>query len=52
MLSMLRSTLVADGANPITNYYQLGKHVGSAGPEMAWKIYDAIRIVDKQVGQA
>ena len=50
VFSMIRHSLVADGVNPITTFYQVGKHVGSCGPEMAWKIYDAVRIVDKQVG--
>ncbi|XP_022244432.1 SCY1-like protein 2 [Limulus polyphemus] len=35
-------------ANPITQYYDLGMQVGSAGPELAWKIYEAVRKSDKR----
>lgn len=48
VLSLIKHSLVADGANPITKYYQIGRHVASAGPELVWKIYDAVRIEDKQ----
>ncbi|XP_022258861.1 SCY1-like protein 2 isoform X1 [Limulus polyphemus] len=34
--------------NPITQYYDIGKHVGSAGPELVWKICDAIRKSDRR----
>lgn len=46
---MIKHSLVADGGNPITKYFQIGKHAASAGPELVWKIYDAVRIEDKQV---
>jgi SCY1-like protein 2 len=49
VLSMIKHSLVADGSNPITKYFQIGKHVASAGPELVWKIFDAVRIEDKQV---
>ncbi|XP_064624679.1 SCY1-like protein 2 isoform X3 [Lineus longissimus] len=48
VLSMIKHSLVADGSNPITKYFQIGKHVASAGPELVWKIFDAVRIEDKQ----
>lgn len=35
--------------NPISNYYDIGKSTGSAGPELAWKIFDATRKSDKKV---
>ncbi|XP_076372839.1 SCY1-like protein 2 [Tachypleus tridentatus] len=35
-------------ANPITQYYDMGIQVGSAGPELAWKIYEAVRKSDKR----
>ncbi|UYV62538.1 hypothetical protein LAZ67_2000978 [Cordylochernes scorpioides] len=35
-------------ANPITQYYDLGRPVASAGPELVWKIYDAVRKTDKR----
>lgn len=35
--------------NPISNYYDVGKQVGSAGPELAWKIFDATRKTDDKV---
>ncbi|XP_064607095.1 SCY1-like protein 2 [Liolophura sinensis] len=48
MFSMLKQTLTAEGANPITKYYDIGRHVASAGPELIWKIYDAVRLEDKK----
>ncbi|CAM1318602.1 Uncharacterised protein g6973 [Pycnogonum litorale] len=35
-------------ANPITQYYEVGRFTGSAGPELVWKIYDAVRKCDKR----
>lgn len=35
--------------NPISQFFEIGKLSGSAGPELAWKIYDAIRKSDKKV---
>lgn len=35
--------------NPISQYFELGKQVGSAGPELAWKIFDSIRKSDRKV---
>jgi len=49
MLSMLRSSLVSDGTNPITQHYRLVRLVGGAGQEMVWKIYEAFRIKDGKV---
>ena len=52
MLSMLRSSLVSEGTNPITQHYRLVRLVGGAGQEMVWKIYEAFRIKDGKVSQA
>ena len=49
MLSMLRSSLVSEGTNPITQHYRLVRLVGGAGQEMVWKIYEAFRIKDGKV---
>jgi len=47
--SILRHTLAADVTNPIQTHFRLGRHAGSAGQEMVWKIYDAVRIKDGKV---
>ena len=49
MLSMLRTSLVSEGSNPITQHYRLVRLVGGAGQEMIWKIYEAFRISDGKV---
>lgn len=33
-------------ANPITQYFEIGKSVACAGPELVWKIHDAYRKSD------
>ncbi|RWS12359.1 SCY1-like protein 2 [Dinothrombium tinctorium] len=33
-------------SNPINDYFDIGKQIGSAGPELAWKIYEATRRSD------
>lgn len=35
--------------NPISQYFEVGKLVGTAGPELVWKIYDATRKTDRKV---
>lgn len=35
--------------NPISQYFEIGKLSGSAGPELSWKIYDAFKKSDKKV---
>lgn len=35
--------------NPITQHFEIGKQVGSCGPEYVWKIYDCIRKNDGRV---
>lgn len=35
--------------NPIGQYYDIKRPIGSAGPELAWKVYDAIRKTDDKV---
>ncbi|XP_015781451.1 SCY1-like protein 2 [Tetranychus urticae] len=32
--------------NPISQYFEIGKQIGSAGPELAWKVYEAYRKSD------
>ncbi|KAI5730590.1 hypothetical protein M8J76_015444 [Diaphorina citri] len=32
--------------NAIGQYFEIGKHVSSAGPEMVWKIHDGVRRSD------
>ena len=49
MFSMIKNTIVSEDSNPILRFFELGRQVGSYGPEMGWKIYDAIRIEDKKV---
>ncbi|UXI17099.1 putative palmitoyltransferase [Sarcoptes scabiei] len=34
--------------NPISQYYEIGKQIGSAGPELAWKIFESFRRSDKK----
>ncbi|CAH1775961.1 unnamed protein product [Owenia fusiformis] len=48
MLSIIKQSLSSDESNPICKFFQLTRHAASAGPEMAWKIYDAQRISDGQ----
>lgn len=36
-------------ANPITQYFDIGKPVACAGPELIWKIHDAYRKSDGKV---
>ena len=50
MLSMFKTSIAAEWNNPFSKKYALGKQVGSAGPEMVWKIYDATRLQDNKVG--
>ncbi|KAH8345925.1 hypothetical protein KR067_009094, partial [Drosophila pandora] len=38
---------VADG-NPITQYFEIGKPVACAGPELIWRIHDAYRKSDNK----
>ncbi|KAL3196153.1 hypothetical protein MRX96_015565 [Rhipicephalus microplus] len=35
-------------ANPISQFYEIGRQTASAGPELIWKIYDAQRKSDKR----
>jgi hypothetical protein len=50
MFSMLKNTINFDGgSNPVAKHFRLVRLVGSAGPEMVWKIYDARRIDDNKV---
>lgn len=49
VFSMLKHSMGADGVNPITKHFSLTRQTGSAGTEMVWKIYDAVRLEDKKV---
>lgn len=49
VFSMFKHSIIADDANPITKYFEIQQHVASCGPEMVWKIYDAVRYEDKKV---
>lgn len=49
MFSIIKQSIYAEDTNPITRYFQIGRQVGSCGPEMIWKIYEAIRISDQKV---
>lgn len=35
--------------NPINQFYKIGKQVGSVGPELSWKVFEATRKSDDQV---
>uniref|UniRef100_T1IGV0 Protein kinase domain-containing protein n=1 Tax=Strigamia maritima TaxID=126957 RepID=T1IGV0_STRMM len=35
-------------SNPILQHYDVGKLVGSAGPELTWRVHDAVRRCDKK----
>jgi len=35
--------------NPLAGAYELGKFIGFAGPENAWKIHEAVRRQDGKV---
>ncbi|XP_071151113.1 SCY1-like protein 2 isoform X3 [Mytilus edulis] len=48
MFSIIKQSIYAEDTNPITRYFQIGRQVGSCGPEMIWKIYEAIRISDQK----
>ena len=49
VFSMLKHTIISDNVNPINGHFELGRQTGSAGPEMVWKIYEAVRKEDKKV---
>ena len=56
MFSKLKGSTAQSGSytnplelNPIAQYFEIGKQVASAGPELAWKIFDAVRKSDKKV---
>ena len=52
VLSMIKNSLTvgdADGVNPITKHFRLVRQTSCVGPEMLWKIYDAIRLSDGKV---
>lgn len=35
--------------NPITKYFIIEKQTASCGPELVWKVYDAVRRQDQKV---
>ncbi|ESO08192.1 hypothetical protein HELRODRAFT_190932 [Helobdella robusta] len=46
VLTLIRHSLTPDDQNPIYKYFKVGKQIGSSGPEMAWRIFQATRIDD------
>ncbi|XP_076462131.1 SCY1-like protein 2 [Babylonia areolata] len=48
MFSMLKHSIISDNINPINTHFDLGRQTGSAGPEMVWKIFEAVRKEDKK----
>ncbi|KAL4235552.1 hypothetical protein ACF0H5_003948 [Mactra antiquata] len=48
VFSMLKHSIISDEVNPITRYYDIRQHVASCGPEMVWKIFDAVRLDDNK----
>ncbi|RUS84700.1 hypothetical protein EGW08_007528, partial [Elysia chlorotica] len=48
MFTLLKNSMGADDVNPILKHFSLGKQTGSAGVEMTWKIYEAVRLEDKK----
>ncbi|WAR22869.1 SCYL2-like protein, partial [Mya arenaria] len=48
MFSMIKHSIIADEVNPITKYFDIRQHVASCGPEMVWKIFDAVRLDDNK----
>lgn len=48
VLTMIKHSLSPETVNPITVYFEVGRQVASAGPEMVWKVYDATRISDRK----
>jgi hypothetical protein len=59
VLSMIKNSLqpapndgpagLPGSSNPITKNFRLLKQTSCAGPEMVWKIYDAVRLADGKV---
>lgn len=49
VFSMIKHSIIADEVNPITRYFDIRQHVASCGPEMVWKIFDAVRLEDSKV---
>ena len=49
VLSMLKHSIISDDINPIMRDFEIGRQIGSAGPEMVWKIFEAVRQDDKKV---
>lgn len=53
MFSKLKPTpQTPQETNPITQYFDIGKQVASAGPELVWKIHEAVRKSDKRVSKS
>ncbi|XP_067126202.1 SCY1-like protein 2 isoform X1 [Centruroides vittatus] len=49
MFSKLKpSTPTPLESNPIAQYYDVGRQIASAGPELVWKIYEAVRKSDRK----
>lgn len=39
-------------SNNITQHFEIGSLIGSAGPELAWRIYSAVRKCDRMPGES
>jgi hypothetical protein len=37
--------------NPISQHFEIGTLIGSAGPELAWRVYSAVRRCDRMSGK-
>ncbi|ELU03319.1 hypothetical protein CAPTEDRAFT_214751 [Capitella teleta] len=51
VFSMIKHSLLAESSNPVLQHYQLGRQIGTAGPEMVWKIYEAQRLGDQRLSE-
>lgn len=47
-MSLLGRLKTAIKGNPVLKEYDLGRHVGSAGPGLLWKVYDGIKKTNKK----
>ena len=48
-MSLLGRLKTAIKGNPVLKEYELGRHVGSAGPGLLWKVYDGIKKTNRKV---
>ncbi|XP_048761135.2 SCY1-like protein 2 isoform X2 [Ostrea edulis] len=48
MLSLIKSSLASEDANPIHRLYRVGQQVGTCGQEMVWRIHEAESIEEEK----